>query len=646
MRYAAFLFILAAALAALCALAHADYRFLAEYNGSNSTASSLRNLTNPVGIAVIGGVIYSSEDATPVIYVIDENNTIIDRIGAAGVLKGQFDRPRKLSLDNGTIYISDPNANTVFRYDPALKTISSFLPRNWEAKRPMAVARDGDKYYVIDGDVDQVAEYGYYDMQLKKTRFMAGGFSDQMSGATDIEIGGGKIFICDKGNNRIKVYDLNWTYLGAWGTGRGGVTLNYPEGIAYGNGKLYVADTLNNRVVVYGNDGFPIDIIGGEKGRGEKSFNKTTDVAYAAGVLYVADFYNARIVAFAENESSASSLISARLQIAKERLEYIGYMNGLIAKSGGQERENNLGDKIASVQEKLSGEQYGAASELLQTLDLAITNENVSVSQALRLALQATLDTYKERSSALEKAKAATGEANSAKNKIIDAQAKIDSKEWEAAVELVQWLGPALDRIESGATGQETQMKNATAIAGQSEAAYFANLSKSLKSRLAILEDAQAKRNFSRDFSALEASLDAGTALAMGGNFKNANSTLMNAEAEIAKAEKEWKAALASSEAASSSYRAAQSAVEEANKWKAFGANSTIAQEQLSQGEKLIYTDPARAKAILDAAARSAQEESSKGSSRALAAAWLASAIIGIMVVGAAVIWASTKRRK
>jgi DNA-binding beta-propeller fold protein YncE len=58
--------------------------------------------------------------------------------------------------------------------------------------------------------------------------------------------------VADQGNHRVKVHDLDGTFVRAFGTrGSGDGQLLSPSGVALAGGKLYVADRVNHRISVF-----------------------------------------------------------------------------------------------------------------------------------------------------------------------------------------------------------------------------------------------------------------------------------------------------------------------------------------------------------------------------------------------------------
>jgi DNA-binding beta-propeller fold protein YncE len=110
----------------------------------------------------------------------------------------------------------------------------------------------------------------------------------------------GNLYVTDRYNGRIQVFDQSGNFLRKWGTiGSGNGQFNEPVGIAVkADGTVYVSEFNNNRVQVFDNQGNFLRIIG-TPGSGNGQLGQTHGVALdAAGNIYVCDYGNGRIMVF------------------------------------------------------------------------------------------------------------------------------------------------------------------------------------------------------------------------------------------------------------------------------------------------------------------------------------------------------------
>ena len=105
----------------------------------------------------------------------------------------------------------------------------------------------------------------------------------------------GKIYVADRANSRIQVFDRQGRFLAKW------TEVGQPWGLAYAEKEnaIYVCDGLNNRVVKVGMDGRILGTLGGfGKTLGKFDFPHHLAVD-SEGSLYVAEIKNWRVQKFA-----------------------------------------------------------------------------------------------------------------------------------------------------------------------------------------------------------------------------------------------------------------------------------------------------------------------------------------------------------
>ncbi|MCK4717564.1 MAG: 6-bladed beta-propeller, partial [Thermoplasmata archaeon] len=128
----------------------------------------------------------------------------------------------------------------------------------------------------------------------------------RFDGVSDVAVDGeGRIYMVDRGNHRIQIFDGEGTYLYTLGVkGKSGCdhnTFSYPCGIHVHGERVYVADTYNHRIQIFDLDGGYVYTLGivGQAGPGDDAFDSPKDVAMGDdGRIYVADYGNHRIQIF------------------------------------------------------------------------------------------------------------------------------------------------------------------------------------------------------------------------------------------------------------------------------------------------------------------------------------------------------------
>jgi hypothetical protein len=112
-----------------------------------------------------------------------------------------------------------------------------------------------------------------------------------------LEGSNGDLYVVDRGNARIQVYDATGRHLrslGRWGKGEG--ELSAPTSVAWTrDGRLAVADSLNHRIVIFERDGSSSHSFG-SLGTGDGEFNLPREIVCdGEGRLVVLDRGNQRL---------------------------------------------------------------------------------------------------------------------------------------------------------------------------------------------------------------------------------------------------------------------------------------------------------------------------------------------------------------
>jgi DNA-binding beta-propeller fold protein YncE len=127
-------------------------------------------------------------------------------------------------------------------------------------KVPHGLRLSGDRLFVTDIGTHVVHVCNIEGRALKTlgTAGEPGCDEHHFNQPTDVAVADdGRIFIADGyGNSRIVVLSKDFEYLGSWGTegGRPG-QFKYPHNIVIGNGCLYVADRANRRIQIFDLEG-------------------------------------------------------------------------------------------------------------------------------------------------------------------------------------------------------------------------------------------------------------------------------------------------------------------------------------------------------------------------------------------------------
>jgi DNA-binding beta-propeller fold protein YncE len=153
---------------------------------------------------------------------------------------------------------------------------------------------------VADARNNRIQKIAPTDGEVLTTFGSLGQDKSQFNGPTSVGVGlFDNIYVADRGNNRVQIFDPQGAFIGQFGNpGDAPTQFRFPAGLAVSptTGLLYVADTENNRVVLYSpNSPDPVPM--GQKGSGPDQFVSPGGVAIdKAGNVYVADTGNRRIM--------------------------------------------------------------------------------------------------------------------------------------------------------------------------------------------------------------------------------------------------------------------------------------------------------------------------------------------------------------
>ena len=142
--------------------------------------------------------------------------------------------------------------------------------------------------------------------------------NDGFSAPIGVAVANNKLYVSDKDNHRIQIYNLPITNNDladrTIGTGSSvshpdNTGFKYPFGVVIANGRLYVADLLNHRVQIYTNlsitPNFVRKIGTGVAAANNNGFNQPRGVAVADGKLYVSDQNNHRVQVYDISKAGA-----------------------------------------------------------------------------------------------------------------------------------------------------------------------------------------------------------------------------------------------------------------------------------------------------------------------------------------------------
>lgn len=181
----------------------------------------LDGFANAVSVTVDGkGNIYVLDKDKNEIYKLDSNLNIIKSSGGKGWKSGQFDGPTYIDASSGLdILVSDGNNYRIQRLDlnlafvTELKTDQQTFIEEYQFKTPVAsIVINASDLYIVDGENKRVVVFprGF------EPNNSFGGFNSPKGRLLDPskigKDGNNMIYVLDKGNNSIKVFDNFGTY--------------------------------------------------------------------------------------------------------------------------------------------------------------------------------------------------------------------------------------------------------------------------------------------------------------------------------------------------------------------------------------------------------------------------------------------------
>lgn len=248
--------------------------------------------------------LYVADTGNDRIVRLSSDGRFVSQYGGFGVAFGDSSEEREDSLDEpwdvapggfSNFYVSDQNNDRVCEFDAYKNYRGTTFPREGDRasrlNRPRGVIVDGENnIWLVDGREDRVLKLTSSGNKL----FELGGFgwsSQKFKDPTQVAVDdSSRIFVCDRGNGRIGVFDRLGSYLNDIKTG-----LKSPSGVAVDpDGLVHVCDERTNEVRVFLPDG---KLLANVPGVSETDhFRYPADIVAISDVVYVLDSGNNRIV--------------------------------------------------------------------------------------------------------------------------------------------------------------------------------------------------------------------------------------------------------------------------------------------------------------------------------------------------------------
>ena len=149
------------------------------------------------------------------------------------------------------LVVAEWSGKKVIVFDSEGKKVQTITCERFSYPSGVAVDKD-DNIYVSDMHNCSLFKFSK-EGKLGKVTGQIGTKPGEFSGPSFIKVINDKLYVCDRGNDRVQILDANLKYVNNFGChGDGDGQFNWPNDIAQDRaGNLYVTDTRNNRVQVF-----------------------------------------------------------------------------------------------------------------------------------------------------------------------------------------------------------------------------------------------------------------------------------------------------------------------------------------------------------------------------------------------------------
>lgn len=275
-----------------------------------------RHFQGPSGIAVgEDGRVYVSDTGNQRIQVFGPDDRLLATIGQTGVAGGgpnQFNRPGRLAVGEGVLYVADTGNHRALGLDivdPANARLLYTYGQSGQAgtdyshlDAPLGLTIDASFVYVADSGNCRVQVWRKRQATFWKSipacKAPAGAFLADRS-PSDVALDArGYVYVADPAAMQVHQLNPDWTPLRDFGSpGKPYLTdaahLNGPMGVAWGpEGRLAMVEGSGQRLIVRSADGQVAYGLGqaGIAGIGESHLDRPTDLAYdGAGSLHIVE---------------------------------------------------------------------------------------------------------------------------------------------------------------------------------------------------------------------------------------------------------------------------------------------------------------------------------------------------------------------
>ncbi|VVB58526.1 NHL repeat protein [Candidatus Anstonella stagnisolia] len=626
------------ALLSLFACTFATFTYVQTLDGMGPTGTAYsNNFTEPTGLDYYNGYLYVADESNKFIYVLS-NNTVVTRSGGSGLLDG----PRGIRYDeaSGKTYVAD------FRGSNVRIALSSSQFENLgklnEFPSPTSLVFSGDSIFVLDMHSSKISELSKSRGVTLNYWTFAGGGNDALSNPSDLALYNGRFYVADTDNNRVAVFDSNFTFLQSIGIGKGGVQLWHPKGLYVDNSLLYVSDSSNNRIAVFSLDGYPLETFSASDGG---ALNNPTDLAIANGMLYVADTGNSVVKVYGITRPEGNQTVLAQISDANASVAKLQSLIS-VAATLGIGVQNTAAPLLESASASYSNFQYSDASDQARSAKQAADTQYPTLSQQVTISLRkleanatGALAQYTESSTPESLAPNRTALAS----KVSQVETSISIGDFQNAADVALQLPSLSSSFVSAAGGAVAAEQNNAASAQQQE--YYSRIAAKRASLTELSAKAAANRQ-PLDSSQISSLLDLARSQAQSSSFADADAALEQVSTQLASLSAGLEQKISAASVAFDAINRSQAQVQKIEGEKLiFYPNTQPARTLLSQASDAAPTDPDKASSLAIEAVDSATREASNARTLSYIAIAVGGLAIIVLLVAGIVVWYLHKRR-
>ena len=265
----------------------------------------IEGVHEPYGAAINShGEMYVTERFNGQVAVFDSSGKRINTIGSKGHGPGQFLSPCCIAIDtNDNIYVTSNHKLQKFnRNGEFVKSVGSGSSgrKPGEFNNPRGVKIYQNQIYMCDKDNNRIQ---VFDLELSFIKsFGCKGFGQrEFDGPNDLAFDSqGNIYVIESNSNRVQILGNNHRYLRQFGNKGAPGKLSHPEGINIAHDCVYISDCDNqcHCIAVFQLSGAFLAYVG-KSGTRRGEFQHPKGIVFDCdGFLYVCDWLNDRIQVF------------------------------------------------------------------------------------------------------------------------------------------------------------------------------------------------------------------------------------------------------------------------------------------------------------------------------------------------------------